>query len=735
MIRLLPRLALLSLLALAAAARADQPNCQTAPALHPGDLTVWPLHERLANDTPGAARSGLMNDFGEFQYFGPPDYVHTGIDIRGVWIGDDIKKGDLVLVAASGDVWHVPGFSGDSCTSDNNCRVFIKSNDRRHIFYYAHLNVRSGADSEVRARLEAVAMKDPASDLPPGSNPVAAGQKLAGIGKFSSIYAHLHFAIFDVCEDYDGLNPLALLPAPDGYMDDTRPTVGPILFVREDGSTQVQPKDCGTPLTGTVDLMVEAKDIYHDLTAASPAFPATNSNGVYKATYRIRRAPVGPVAHDGTWYEFDRAPFRCRGSQRGKSCSDGAALPLLTQNDFLTKVLDSLGGPSLGITFADTLFNVAAGPFRSLSDYSGTERYFHVMTHEWGYPDQPGKWDTTLLPDGRYQVSVEVADQRGNKAASSAFVILDNHPGGPSPTGDLVVRDNLSDNGAVPSSLGGTPFWISPDVKVTAAADPDLTDPNAAVWNQTQDVNVSVGTDYKIWIRVQNRGCEAIHGVHAKVAWADPAMIQTSWAQIDAEKGGVDLAPGEAKVLGPFAWTPAASQAGHRCLLVISRSTEDSPSVAGFGASFVDGWGGTVASDSDISQLNLQVVDKKKKNGFKLAVPEKTHRDVRLRFDCQDFPIDAPDAVAELVLPWHTGLAAAWAHLPRTALSKSGDFMVLRFHGCRMDLPLGRLLPGQSLDAAINLDPGKGAKGPYRVDLSEVLDGQVAGGMSFMTPP
>jgi len=85
----------------AAAVRADQPDCQTAKPLKPGDLTVWPLHVRLANDAPGAARSGLMNDFGEFQRFTPPDYLHTGIDIRGVWNGAT-SKGDIVLVAAPG---------------------------------------------------------------------------------------------------------------------------------------------------------------------------------------------------------------------------------------------------------------------------------------------------------------------------------------------------------------------------------------------------------------------------------------------------------------------------------------------------------------------------------------------------------------------------------------------------------------------------------------------------------
>jgi hypothetical protein len=703
---------------------ADEPNCQTALPLPPKSLTVWPLRERLAGDAPGVARSGLMNNFGEYQeYNGDPPYLHTGIDIRGLWNSAQ-KKGDLVFVAAPGDLWFAPAFAGDSCTSDNNCRVFIKTNNRRHIYYYAHLNVRSDADSDVRAKLETAAMTNPANDLPVGSNPIAAGTRLAGIGVFSSVYAHLHFSIFDVCENYDGLNALAYLPAPDGYVDETDPTVGPVLFVREDGVTQVQPQDCGEPLSGTVDLMVNAKDIFHDLTGSSPAFPATNSNGIYQAIYRIRRAPGGPVAHDGTWYSFDSMTFRCRGEQRGKSCADIAGLPLLTQDDFLNTVLNADKAPSLGVAFAGTSFNRVAGPFDSSSAYDDTETYFHILTHEWGFH---GNWDTAALPDGRYQVSAEVSDQRGNKAASHTFVILDNHPGGLGFTGDLVVRDNTKDTGAVPSSLGGIPFWISPDIKVTGPGDPDPTDPNAAIWNQTQDVTVQAGTDHKVWVRVRNGGCQALHGVHAKVAWANPAMIQTDWSQIDVEKGGVDLNPGEAKVLGPFAWTPTNAQAGHRCLIAISRSNEDTPSVAGFG-SIVNGWGGTVAGDSDISQLNLQI----EKTGFKIVAPERFRRDVHLQFDCNDFPLGEKGASADLALPWHEGLAAAWANVPRTALRRDGERMVLRFQGCKVDLTLGRLLDGQSLDASMQLELGDGPAGSYRVDLSEVVDGVTAGGMSFM---
>lgn len=721
----------------AGAVRADAPNCQTAQPLQPGDLKIWPVHERLAKDQPGETRSSLMNDFGEFQGNQSGIYVHTGLDIRGIWNGAT-NEGDLVLVAAAGDVWAVPQFTGDTCESANLCRVYIKSTDRRHIYYYAHLNVRTDADSDVRARLEEAAMNDPASDLPVDSNKVTAGQKLAGLGSFDGGgHTHLHFGIFDACENYDGLNPLVLLPAPDfggkPYFDATEPTIGPIRFVRQDGVTEVTPGTCDNPLQGVVDLIVEAKDIYHDLTAGNPPFAASDSNGIYKAIYRIRRTPGGLPAQNGTWYEFDRAPLRCRGQQRGISCADPdpANATLLDQNDFIQNLAHfppfGDGGADLGVTFADILFDNVAGPFDSDSTFTATERYFHILTNEWGRPDAPGSWDTAAMPDGRYQVSAEVADQAGNKAAKHAFVILDNHPGGPDPTGDLVMRDNPADVGAVPSSLGNNPFWISPDIKVTAPGDPDPTDPAAAIWNSSQDVTVTVGTTYKVWLRVANRGCQSISDVHAKVAWADPAMIQASWQQIDVEQGGISLAPGEAKVLGPYTWTPGAGQEGHRCLLAISRSTEDPPSTANFGT-IVDGWGGTVAGDSDITQLNLQV---EKASKFKLNAPAGAEKRAALRFECNGFPLGEERSAAELVTDYDAALEAEWQGLPGTALRQEGRSLVLRFEACRAVLPLDALAGGRSLNAAMRLTLGPGPAATYRVDLAEDLGGVTAGGMSF----
>jgi hypothetical protein len=169
------------------------------------------------------------------------------------------------------------------------------------------------------------------------------------------------------------------------------------------------------------------------------------------------------------------------------------------------------------------------------------------------------------------------------------------------------------------------------------------------------------------------------------------------------------------------------SSLGRACLLAISRSTEDPPSVAGFG-SIVDGWGGTVAGDSDISQLNLQVENNSK---FKLNAPPNTATRASLRFECNGFPLTEKGAAAELVTDFDPALAASWKGLQHTRLRRDGKSLVLRFDACRVTLPLAALAGGKVLDAAMHLTLGPGPSATYRVDLAEQLGGHLAGGMSF----
>jgi len=78
----------------------------------------------------------------------------------------------------------------------NNAGLFIKTNDRRHIFYYAHLNaLRTDAIPRSVLKLETAAMTNPANDLPVGANPVAPVRS-SPASAFSSVCSlTLHFGI------------------------------------------------------------------------------------------------------------------------------------------------------------------------------------------------------------------------------------------------------------------------------------------------------------------------------------------------------------------------------------------------------------------------------------------------------------------------------------------------------------------------------------------------------------
>jgi hypothetical protein len=121
-----------------------------------------------------------------------------------------------------------------------------------------------------------------------------------------------------------------------------------------------------------------------------------------------------------------------------------------------------------------------------------------------------------------------------------------------------------------------------------------------------------------------------------------------------------------------------------------------------------------------------------KTSKFDLVKPTtSTTRGVRLRFDCNDFPIDEEGSVATLVLPFQSNLVAAWKSEPRIVLKPQGDNLEVRFKGCKVDLPLDALQPGQKLPASMRLLLGPGPAGTFRVDLWEEAGERVLGGMSF----
>ncbi len=731
----------------------DPATCSSLSALADHGLHIWPLRERDGWRAYGEERSGLMSNFGEFQEYGEGPYLHTGIDLRGSW-GEDLVGRDLVRVVADGDVWAAPNFSGAGCTSFNNCRVYIVSRpERRYIYYYSHLNLLHDLDTVVREQLESASNRFYRDQSFP-SQPVNAGDTLAGLGPFrdpdrvtpETRYSHLHFGIFDMCSNFSGIHPLKYLPHPrqpgwSQYRDETPPTVGPLTLVADGGAEELATGGRCDGVWEPVDLILEAKDVFHDQTAAPYHFLGTDSVGVYEARYNIRRDDGVSIRNMG-WTRFDEVPFFLPGVERplGPCVDDPTDTSPLQTEDFicLTELNwlinpslgleTAIGGPKIGLGYADQLYSTEA-PFESRSTFAGTEQYFHRLTHTGGYHDRPGNWDPSVLEDGRYQISATVRDEAGNESAAHRWVIVDNIPDhlGLSPhTGDLVIRDHPQDVGAIPSTLGDQPYWASPDIKVIESGTAPPSGPHDPIWDATSVVDVRAGVSYQIYLRVENMGCDPLVGVDALIGGADTSLIYRGWDHLGETSSSVTLYPGDAAVLEPVEWTPEYS--GNYALLAITSTGEDEPSTTEIGLVPEIGWGPTVADDSNIAQLSVHVSG----DGpiiFDHWPPFPP--DVYWRFDCGDFPIYELGALVRLRTKALPELLQAWQDAPRAELTVEGEELIVDMKGCKVDLPVFQPPEGTQLPLSLSVELENGPGGIYDLRLEQRFEDVLVGGASF----
>jgi hypothetical protein len=133
------------------------------------------------------------------------------------------------------------------------------------------------------------------------------------------------------------------------------------------------------------------------------------------------------------------------------------------------------------------------------------------------------------------------------------------------------VRDTEEDNGAIPSNLGGQPFWESPDLLVVpqgAAVD---------LYAVSTETLITPGQKYDIYVRINNDyGCEDVTNARASVYLADPSALSARWVAVtqgyvgDAKHpDGVTVPAASLALLGPISFTAPTSGFGngHRCLL------------------------------------------------------------------------------------------------------------------------------------------------------------------------
>jgi hypothetical protein len=157
-----------------------------------------------------------------------------------------------------------------------------------------------------------------------------------------------------------------------------------------------------------------------------------------------------------------------------------------------------------------------------------------------------------------------VTDILGSTASGACLAGQTNH---------LFIKDNVGDNGGVPSNVGGVPFWESPDIFVvpSGTAKPGVND-------VAPDLQLTAEQPYDVYLRVHNdSGCAPVTGpISVFIDAADPDMGFTNWQPVTAGAAsgqyttfGVPQATivpvFGAAIIGPFTFKPG--DGGHKCLL------------------------------------------------------------------------------------------------------------------------------------------------------------------------
>ncbi len=708
-----------------------------AQGYEPAHSLQWPL---LSKDT-GDTRGTIWSSLGEFQHFpagyDPDEYLHSGIDIRG-------DNGDHVVVVADGNIWLTarvtencmePGGGNSDEDVRWRCRLYILGEDtpdHQYIYYYSHLSFGPYGDTDVHLRQKILNATPQGGDYstPAADTDVDAGVILTHIGDFGNMsplwgWQHLHFGIMDKKAGYDTINPLTALERQWGnpvMLDEEDPTIDWLSFY-EDGMDfpAVSPEgDCNF-IEGDLDIIAQMEDTYSTIDPIPEEVSGeedATTIGLYEARYIIHNMETDET-ESHWWYRFDRAPIQCPGPDRGLACAYPAYLIDEDIEWFPHSIDTDLGAVRLAETYSPILYN----SFHSDSEYYGDEEYAHIMTNTWG---EDGSWNTNDYDDGvLYQVSVEGSDEAGNSISMSKFVVVNNSGMDIDPdatTPECYIRDNDEDIGAIPSTLGGLPFWKSPDIIVVEETDPDP--PAYSDYYGLSDFDV--GVTYKVFIRVHNDHCATVNNISTRVYSANPSAIidETQWDEIT---GGVfegnipTLGMGEKALLGPFYWTPMFS--GHRCLLAQIDSDNDS-----IGPDPDDP--GHVKNNNNVAQRNIQV------EGYEFSFynPLVEAAQIEIGFDCNEFPIYEPRSVVRLYLQYHPAVEKAWANVPGTTLTHIADTqqLMLQINQCKITLPAFTLEGLKNLLATAQLVLPPDVSGIFEVDFSEYLNGELGGGMTLV---
>jgi hypothetical protein len=489
---------------------------------------TWPL-EPTGSDHP------IGNTFGEYQGFGL-NFQHAGIDILAV------PKLNADATENPAAPWVRTTVAGTPTSLDNdpgNYNFTYVTTAAGRDYLYGHLQQDSYHASFVTAFMNGTA--------------VTANAQVSKVARWTLCdYHHHHYEI------HDGTTLISpyfdISPDPDGFA----PVVESVNFATNNSNpwsvkNAVAAGGC-TVVDGLVDIIAEVRD----RDDAGSVLPGAESN--WPRNLRWRACPDS--SPDCAWQSthlYDDMPF---------AWWDSAS------------------------AVATTVFSTRT-PWISSSDYCGPGAQYGIVTNfgAGGSADASGAWNTTLLVNGPYSVSIEATDFSGNLTRRSVRACVQN---GGACTTEVMIRDGADDSGGIP--YGGPNWWVSPDI----TANPGTPE---------EDVNINLGLANPINVTPRNSGSCAIPAgtpytvclgwylPTGSVPHPLPAANVIGCQALTVPAGG--WAVGSA-ITTTFTWTPdpLAVPDGHHCLVAWIDLTADpvmnTPAV---------NW------DDNRAQQNIQFVD------------------------------------------------------------------------------------------------------------------------------
>lgn len=696
---------------------------------------AWPIFEPTGNLTAddlietALARPAIWTTNGEYQNFGDARFSgvdpHPGIDIRA-------QAGDVALFPQAGQLIEIQNLANcEDASGGDKCRIFVRTDDGL-VYYVAHFSYGGAPDGSM-VRSYAQTFHNAFSGQ--GAARVEKGQQAGVTRAYASPkdWDHMHVSIFDPARAYDSLDPLEFLERQPVSMtgamldiiDDERPQVGEIEFVAQSGT--VDPTGfCGVELTGSVDIAVDLRDTFYTRRPQPNPFPGrddwNDTVGVKGARYLVRPIAAASASRSAQWYE---SPVGCSGTGCGMwrlrfpSADRNAGLVAANDDTLFVSYLNDFAPVAMAGEVGPSLWD----PSRSTHDHvgSGAFSFIHWLTNgvtENSVAGADGAWDTASGDDGRYVVTVEAWDFDGNLAARSVPVTVNNDGGASTGTGSswgqVYVKDHGDDIGQIPSTVGGEPFWASPDI-IVVPKDTAVTPDTFA-----SSFPLVVDQEYDVYVRAHNHGCTPVSGVQAAVYTATPGTTFSNVRAISPAGGWAGTAKtvpaGGRELIGPFRWTVTAADLdggneGHRCFLAAIHSASD----PGPGVADPAQW--DVINEDNVAQRNIQTTELR----FAIKNVNPAVGASKLVVELENFPSEGTFA---LLVEEADQLDAAWSYPV-----ENGKY-VIDVANERHETPVWTMPGITELDSEVRFSLPAGVN-QRKVTVTHVLDNATVGGMVF----